>query len=82
MRIVMETDRKSSHHSLYTDGIFVALLTPMSNEICAVFPVQELHLSLVSLHWPCKPEPSINNYCTYTAINHSEYEDESGQYSQ
>lgn len=48
---------KLSCHLLYTDGVFRALFTPVSNQIGAVSSVQELHLSLVSLHRPCKPEP-------------------------
>ena len=73
---------KTLHHLPYTDGVFGALFTAVSNQIGAVFSVQELHLSLVSLHGPCKPEPPVNNYCTYTAINHSEHEDENNQNNQ
>lgn len=75
-------ENKPSCHLLYTDGVFSALFTPVSNQVGAVSSVQELHLSLVSLHGPCKPEPPVNNYCTYTAINHSEHEDENSKYNQ
>lgn len=50
-------ENKPSCRLLYTDGVFSALFTPVSNQIGAVSSVQELHLSLVSLHRPCKPEP-------------------------
>lgn len=73
---------KSSFHLLDTDGVLSALFTPVSNQIGAVSSVQKLHLSLVPLHRPCKPEPPMNNYCTYNAINHSEHEDENSRYNQ
>lgn len=78
-------DRESNGaqaHLLYTDGVFCALFTPVSDQIGAVPSLLQLHLGLVSLQRSCKPEPPVNNYCTYTAINHSEHEDENSRYHQ
>lgn len=57
-----------SRHLLDTNGVLRALLTPVSDQKGPVFPVQELHLGLVSLHWPCKPEAAMISLCTSTAI--------------
>ena len=54
----------------------------MPNQIRAVSSVQELLLGLVSPHRSCEPEPPMNNYCTYTAINHSKHEDKNSRYHQ
>lgn len=53
-----------SCHSLYTDGVLAALFTPVSDQVGAVSSVLELHLGLVSLHGPCKPEAAVINDCT------------------
>lgn len=68
--------------SLYADGVFITLFTSVSDQIGSVFLVEELHLRLVSLQRACKPEPSMNNYYTYNAINHPEHEDDNIPYCQ
>lgn len=57
----MEKTNEPSCHSLYTDGVLSALFTPVSDQVGAVSSVLELHLGLVSLHGPCKPEAAAIN---------------------
>lgn len=40
---------------LYTDGVLCVLSTTMTNQVCAVDPVDEFSLCLESLHGPCEP---------------------------